>query len=179
MFEVKFLLDLYLHYGNSVFKDQGYEIYARQQERIMDSHIATEPPLNNPSGDKIKEVLEKAETIAVVGLSINPDRDSYRVAAYLKEMGYKIIPVNPTQTEILGEKSYPDLESIQEKIDIVDIFRKPDAIPGIVDQAIKMKAGCVWMQLGLSNNESAAKAKKAGLTVVQSMCIKVEHSRFF
>jgi hypothetical protein len=145
----------------------------------MTTHNACEFPTVNSSQDLIREILTSAKTIAVVGLSDNPERDSYKVAAYLKTKGYKIIPVNPAKDEILGEKSYPDLQSIPDKIDIVDIFRKPDAIPEIVDEAINIKAKTVWMQLGLSHNESARKAEEKGLKVVQSKCIKVEHARLF
>jgi len=134
------------------------------------------PDANPPSGE-INTLLSRAHTVAVVGLSDNPGRDSYRVAVYLQEHGYRIIPVNPLKGEILGEKSYPDLGSVPEKIDIVDIFRAVDAIPGIVDEAIKVGAGAVWMQLGLAHNESAKKARDAGLFVVQSKCMKVEHHK--
>jgi uncharacterized protein len=127
--------------------------------------------------NEIKEILLNNKTIAIVGLSDNPEKDSNKVGKYLKENGYKIIPVNPGRDEILGEKSYPDLASIPEKVDIVDIFRSVDAIPGIVDEAIKIKAKVVWMQLGLAHKESANKAQNAGLKVVQSKCLKMEHSR--
>ncbi|SFM79118.1 CoA-binding protein [Thermodesulforhabdus norvegica] len=136
-----------------------------------------EIPEYNPPDDEIVEILKTARTVAVVGLSDKPDRDSYRVAKYLKEHGYKIIPVNPRCSEILGEKCYPDLSSVPEKIDVVDIFRKPEAVPPIVDEAIKVGAGTVWMQLGIAHNEAAEKARKAGLRVVMSRCIKIEHSR--
>ncbi len=136
-----------------------------------------EVPGFNPLDDEIKEILLENKTIAIVGLSDNPERDSNKVGKYLKEHGYKIIPVNPGKKEILGEKSYPDLASIPEKVDIVDIFRSVEAIPGIVDEAIKIKAKVVWMQLGLAHNESAKKAQKAGLKVVQSKCLKVEHTK--
>lgn len=145
----------------------------------MDNRITTETPKGNPSPEEIKEILENAETIAVVGLSDNPERDSFSVASYLKKKGYKIIPVNPLKEEVLGEKCYPDLKSINEKIDIVDIFRKPEAVPEIVDQAIQIKAGCIWMQHGISHSEAAEKASKAGIPVIQSQCIKIEHSRYF
>lgn len=136
-----------------------------------------EVPGCNPPDDDIKNILETSKTIAIVGLSNSPERDSYKVASYLKEHGYKIIPVNPDVKKILEEKSYPDLFSIPEKIDVVDIFRKVEAIPGIVDEAIRIKAKVVWMQLGLAHNESAQKAMDAGLKVVQSKCMKVEHSK--
>jgi len=134
-------------------------------------------PESNPPDDEIKAIFENSKTIAVVGLSDKPERDSYSVAEYLKEHGYTIIPVNPTKPEILGEKSYPDLASIPIQVDIVDIFRNIDAIPGIVDEAIKIKAKAVWMQLGLAHNESARKATAAGLVAVQSKCMKIEHQK--
>ncbi len=134
-------------------------------------------PDGNPPGEEIVKLLQHARTIAVVGLSDKPERDSYEVAHYLKEHGFRVIPVNPAKKSILGETSYPDLSSIPEKIDVVDIFRQVDAIPGIVDEAIKVGAGAVWMQLGLAHAESAKKARDAGLVVVQSKCMKIEHSR--
>jgi predicted CoA-binding protein len=130
----------------------------------------------NPTKDEIRNILIKYKTIAVVGLSDKPERDSYDVAKYMKEHGYTIIPVNPANSEILGEKCYPDLVSIPQRVDIVNIFRKIDAIPGMVDEAMKIKAKVVWMQLGLAHDEAAQKAKEAGLVVVQSKCIKVEHA---
>jgi predicted CoA-binding protein len=134
-------------------------------------------PESNPPDDEIRAILENSKTIAVVGLSDKPERDSYSVAEYLKEHGYTIIPVNPAKAEILGEKSYPDLASIPVEVDVVDIFRNIDAVPGVVDEAIKIKAKAVWMQLGLAHNESARKAAAAGLKAVQSKCMKIEHQK--
>jgi predicted CoA-binding protein len=131
----------------------------------------------NATNDEIRNILVNYKTVAVVGLSDKPERDSHAVALYLKAHGYTIIPVNPANSEILGEKCYPDLVSIPQQVDIVDIFRKIDAIPAIVDEALKIKAKVVWMQLGLAHAEAAQKAKEAGLFVVQSRCIKVEHAR--
>jgi len=136
-----------------------------------------EMPDKNPIHDDIKRLLESSKTIAVVGLSDKPERDSYRVAKYMKDAGYRIIPVNPTKTNILGEPCYASLNDIPEPVDIVDIFRKPDAIPPIVDAAIEIGAKAVWMQRGLAHHESAEKARGAGLDVVQSKCIKVEHKK--
>ena len=143
----------------------------------MTEKQSCELPESNPLDEEIRKILENSKTIAVVGLSDKPGRDSYRVARYLKENGYKIVPVNPTKPAILGEKSYPDLASIPIQIDIVDIFRNIDAIPGIVEEAIKIRAKVVWMQLGLAHNESARKATAAGLTAVQSKCLKIEHEK--
>jgi predicted CoA-binding protein len=143
----------------------------------MAPNESCEFPESNPPNDAIRRILENSRTIAIVGLSDKPERDSFRVASYLKDHGYTIIPVNPTKMEILGEKAYPDLASIPTQVDVVDIFRKVDAIPGIVDEAIRIQAKVIWMQLGLAHNESARKATEAGLSVVQSKCLKVEHQK--
>ena len=145
----------------------------------MSETLSCEMPESNPLEIEIKEILESSKIIAVVGLSDKPERDSYRVAKYLKDHEYTIIPVNPAKAEILGEKSYPDLSSIPFRVDVVDIFRNIEAVPALVDEAIKIKAKVVWMQLGLAHNESARKARDAGLVVVQSKCIKIEHARMF
>ncbi|UCF58205.1 MAG: CoA-binding protein, partial [Deltaproteobacteria bacterium] len=110
-----------------------------------------------------EEILSSSRTIAVVGLSPKPNRPSYRVASYLKEQGYRIIPVNPKATEILGEVCYPNLSSIPEPVDVVDIFRRPEDVTGIVEETIKIGAKAVWMQEGVINEEAAAQAKQAGL----------------
>jgi predicted CoA-binding protein len=127
--------------------------------------------------DSIKRILTEFKTIAVVGLSPKPDRPSYRVASYLKSKGYRIIPVNPNATEILGEKCYPNLSSIPEKVEVVDIFRRPEDVPPIVDEAIKVGAKAIWMQEGITDEESARKAEKAGLLVVMDRCMYKEHAR--
>jgi len=139
--------------------------------------MGCELPDYNPPDEEVVELLKSAKTVAVVGIAHKEDRDSYKVAKYLKEHGYKIIPVNPKYKEVLGEPCYPDLKSVPEKIDVVDIFRNIDAIPGIVDEAINVGAGAVWMQLGLAHNESAEKARQAGLKVVMNKCMKIEHQR--
>ncbi len=127
--------------------------------------------------EKICEILQASKTVAVVGLSPNPERDSHEVAQYLQEAGYKIIPINPKADEILGEKAYPDLASVPEEIDVVDIFRRPEHVPPIVDEAIKAGANTVWMQLGVVNEEAAEKAAEAGLDVVMDRCMLREHKR--
>ncbi len=129
----------------------------------------------NPSSEKIKAILEKYRTVAIVGLSPKPERDSHKVAGYLKDHGYRIVPVNPGQKEILGEKSYPDLKAIPFPVDIVDIFRRPEAVPAVVDDAIEVSAKVVWTQLGIVHNQAADKARRAGLEVVMNKCIKIEH----
>ncbi|MAZ59682.1 MAG: CoA-binding protein [Chloroflexi bacterium] len=116
--------------------------------------------------DLVEEQLRNSQTIAVVGLSDNPDRFSYRVAKYLQDQGYRIIPVNPMLEEVLGEKSYPDLNAVPEPIDMVDIFRRSELVAPVVDQAIEVKAKYIWMQDGVIDQESAAKAEHAGIPVV-------------
>jgi uncharacterized protein len=127
--------------------------------------------------DQIGEVLAKAKTIAVVGLSSSPMRPSYGVAAYMQGQGYKIIPVNPTINGALGEKAYPALSDVPEKIDIVDIFRRSEAVPEIVDEAIKLKVPMIWMQEDVIHEEAAAKARAAGIAVVMDTCILKEHRK--
>lgn len=136
-------------------------------------------PLANASDEEIKAILKQAKTVAVVGLSDNPDRESYQVAAYLKAQGYRIIPVNPNIQEVLGERAYPTLLDIPKDInvDVVDIFRRPEFIPEIVEQAIARGAKAVWMQKGLAHNAAADKARAAGLSVVMDRCMMVEHRR--
>ncbi len=143
------------------------------------SEVECQLPEFNPEDEEIRGILENNRTIAVVGLSTNPDKDSHRVARYLKEQGYQIVPVNPKNEEILGEKCYASLKEIPFSVDIVDIFRKIEAIPAVVDEAIATGAKVVWMQLGLAENQSAHKARSAGLQVVMNKCIKIEHSRYF
>jgi len=125
----------------------------------------------------LKEILLSAKTIASVGISSNREKDSYWVASYLKEQGYRIIPVNPTTNEILGEKAYPDLESVPGKIDVVQVFRKPEDVPPVVDSAIKVGAKVIWMQDGISHQEAAQKASEAGLQVVMDACMRATHRR--
>ena len=125
----------------------------------------------------INRILEESRTIAVVGLSAKPDRSSYDVAAFLQSNGYKIIPVNPNLSSVLGEKSYPDLSSIPEPVDVVDIFRKSEDVGPIVDEVIKVGARTVWMQLGIVNEEAAKKAQDAGLNVIMDRCMKREYGK--
>jgi len=128
---------------------------------------------------ELREVLGTARTIAVVGLSDKPDRDSNEVARYLQSQGYRIVPVNPMLAEVLGEKSYPSLTAIppEVKVDIVDVFRRSDQVPPIVDEAIARGDRVVWMQLGVEHPAAAAKARSAGLTVFENLCIMVQHRR--
>ena len=134
-----------------------------------------EIPDHNPPPEKIRAILENYKRVAIVGLSPKPERDSHKVAKYLKENHYEIVPVNPGQKEILGETCYPNLKAIPFQVDLIDIFRKSDAIPLVVDDAIAIGAKIVWMQLGLANNRAAKKARNAGLEVIMNKCIKIEH----
>ena len=129
------------------------------------------------SDKEMKEILLSARTIASVGLSSNQEKESYWIVAYLKEQGYRIFPVNPTATEILGEKAYPDLSSIPEKVDVVQVFRKPEDVPPVVDEAIKIGAKVVWMQEGIRHEEAARKAQAAGLQVIMDACMRATHRR--
>lgn len=126
----------------------------------------------------IRSILAQTRTIAIVGLSKDPQRPSYFVASYLKHEGYRIIPVNPSAAEILGERSYPDLLSIPEPVDLVDIFRPAAACVEIVQQAIDIEAKAVWLQLRIVNLEAARQAEEAGLRVVMDRCVKMEHGRY-
>jgi predicted CoA-binding protein len=127
--------------------------------------------------DPILEILKKYKTIAVVGLSSNPSRPSFGVSEYMQGARYRIIPVNPNETEVLGEKSYAQLEDVPEKIEIVDVFRRSENVPPVVESAIRVGAKVVWMQLGVQNAEAAERARAAGLVVVEDACILVEHKR--
>ena len=129
------------------------------------------------SSSALSELFQTSHTIAVVGLSSKRSRPSYGVSQYLQMNGYRVIPVNPLEAEVLGEKSYPDLDSIPEKIDIVDIFRRSEYVPDIVDAAIRVGARCVWMQEGVVHEDAAAKARSAGLMVVMDRCTLKEHRR--
>ena len=129
------------------------------------------------SADPIFDLLTKYKTIAVVGLSSNPTRPSYGVTEYMQSSGYHIIPVNPNETDVLGEPSYANLEEVPQKIEIVDIFRRAEEIPPVVDAAIRVGAKVVWMQQGITNEPAAEKARAAGITVVMDACILIEHKR--
>jgi len=138
--------------------------------------MACEFPTVNANQDEIQQIFSEVKTIAVVGLSPNPSKDSHRVAKYLQSVGYKIIPVYPKEDEILGEKVYRSLADIPEPVDMVNIFRKADVVPSIVE-ACKARGDVkvVWMQVGIVNNEAAEVAKSAGMKVVQSRCAMVDH----
>lgn len=125
--------------------------------------------------DPIEKIYKESKTIAVIGASDNPRRPSYDVAKYLQGQGFKIIPVNPALKELFGEKSYPDLLAIPEPVDVVDVFRNPDAVPAIVEQAIAKQAKVVWMQPGAENMQAAERAMEAGLEVIMGVCMMREH----
>jgi len=134
------------------------------------SHLAA-------GGDPIAEILKKCKTIAVVGLSSNPMRPSHEVSEYMQRAGYRIIPVNPNETEVLREKSYARLEDVPEKVDVVNIFRRAEEVPPVVESAIRIGVPVVWMQLGIENEAAGEKARAAGLVVVEDACILVEHNK--
>lgn len=136
-----------------------------------------QPPASYHDEATITRLLDTVKTIAVVGLSSNPDRPGYTVPAYLQKHGYRIIPVNPALQQALGEKAYPDLLSLPEPVDLVQIFRRSEAVPPFVEQAIQIGARAVWMQLGIVNEEAARLAREAGLDVVMDACMMVEHRR--
>ena len=123
------------------------------------------------------EILRGAKTIAVVGLSANPARPSHEVAAYLQRAGYRIIPVNPKEKEVLGEKAYARLEDVPEKVDIVDVFRRTEEVGAVVESAIAIGAKVVWMQLGIADGVAAEKARARGLMVIEDACLLVEDKR--
>ena len=125
--------------------------------------------------DPILQILKKYKTIAVVGLSSNPARASYEVAQYMQRAEYRIVPVNPNETGVLGENSYARLEDVPEKIEIVNVFRRSEDVPPVVEGAIKIGAKVVWMQLGIENAAAAERAQAAGLIVVEDACVLVEH----
>src|SRR5579863_10099257 len=129
------------------------------------------------SSDPILDLLRSSKTIAVVGLSSNPARPSNEVATYFQSVGYRIIPVNPNESEVLGEKSYTRLEDIPEPIDIVDVFRRSEDVPPVAVSAIAINAKVLWLQLGIENAASAEKASAAGLTVVENSCLLIEHKK--
>jgi uncharacterized protein len=129
--------------------------------------------------DPIRELLARVKTIAVVGLSDSPMRPSHGVSAYLQLQGYRIIPVNPRITEVLGEKSYGSLLEVPEKIDVVDVFRRPEFVDEIVEQAIQLKIPAIWLQEDVINERAAQRARKAGMFVVMDRCILKEHRARF
>ena len=135
------------------------------------------PDGTKATSDPVAEILREAKTIAVVGLSGNPARPSHEVAAYLQRVGYRIIPVNPNEKEVLGEKAYARLEDVPEKVDIVDVFRRAEEAASVVESAIGIGAKVVWMQLGIEDGVAAEKARGRGLAVIEDACLLVEDKR--
>ena len=133
-------------------------------------------PHRNPSDQDLKRLLSAASTIAVVGASSNPERPSNGIMRKLKSVGYRVIPVNPNEAEVLGERAYASLLDIPEPIDIVDVFRRPEYTPAIADDAVKVGAKALWLQSGVSNEDAAARATTGGLVVVMNACIGVMHA---
>ncbi|MGA8276339.1 MAG: CoA-binding protein [Thermoplasmata archaeon] len=133
----------------------------------------------NPPEDVLRRALSEARTVAVVGLSDKPERDSNQVARYLRGQGYRVVPVNPVLSEVLGERSYPRIAAIPPDlpVDVVDIFRRSEEVPAIMDEAIARKVPVVWMQLGISNEEAATSGRQAGLVVVENSCLMTQHRR--
>lgn len=128
---------------------------------------------------RLRRILSSSKKVAVVGLSANWYRPSYFAAKYLLDHGYEIFPVNPNYEEVLGRPCYPDLKSLPERVDVVDIFQKPERVPALVDDAIEIGARVVWMQIGIVHEEAAKRAREAGLEVVMNRCMKIEYARLF
>jgi predicted CoA-binding protein len=129
----------------------------------------------NPSPDELANILRTAHTIAIVGASSDPSRPSHRVMAMLQEAGYQVIPVNPKETSILGQKAYASLPEIPQQVDIVDVFRRPEHVRAVAEEAIQIGAKVLWLQLGVVNEEAVLRAQAAGLTTVMNKCIAVVH----
>ncbi len=133
--------------------------------------------MTQPTNDEMTQFLTQVKTIAVVGLSDDPARISYEVAAYLQAQGYEIVPVNPNARMVLGRPAKPSLRDVSDEVDVVDVFRKSEAVSDIVDDAIAIGAKGIWLQLGISDHEAEKRAKDAGLFVVSNRCLMVEHRR--
>ncbi|HZR80196.1 MAG TPA: CoA-binding protein [Candidatus Binatia bacterium] len=133
----------------------------------------------NPPDDEIRRILATPRTVAVVGCSPDPARDSHRIARLLADRGHRVIPVNPTCSEVLGRRCYPDLESIPEPVDMVDVFRRSEHVSGVADEAIAVGARVLWLQLGVIDHDAALRARAAGITVVMDRCPAIEYRRLF
>jgi predicted CoA-binding protein len=131
----------------------------------------------NPDDEAIRRLLEKVRRIAVVGLSPKPHRDSHRVARYLLESGYEIVPVYPREEQILGQRVYRRVQDVPGAVDLVDVFRRSEELPEVIDDALAARAGVLWLQLGCIDESGARRAQDAGLTVVMDRCLMVEHAR--
>jgi uncharacterized protein len=133
-------------------------------------------PHTNPTDDQIRQLLESASTIAIVGASGNPDKASYGIMRRLQQVGYKVVPINPRETEVLGERSYASLSEVPEAIDIVDVFRRAEDTPAIADEAVAIGARALWLQTGISNEDTAARGAAGGLMVVMDACLATAHT---
>jgi predicted CoA-binding protein len=163
-------------YGKFTFGD----LNSPSTQKVMkkDLKMNCEFPNLNETNEDVKEIFAQTKTIAIVGLSPNEEKDSNKVARYLQNASFKIIPIYPKEDTILGEKVYRSLDEVQEKIDMVDMFRKPEVANTLVEQISKRDdVKCLWLQLGIVNNEAAQKAKDLGLKVVQNKCTKIEHKK--
>jgi len=132
-------------------------------------------PFQNPDDDDVRRLLQRVRRIAVVGLSPKPHRDSHRVARYLLERGYEILPVYPREDEILGQKAYRRVQDVPGTVDLVDVFRRSEELPAVIDDALAARAGALWLQIGCLDEGGARRAREAGLTVVMDRCLMVEH----
>jgi len=130
----------------------------------------------NPSDEQLRQLLVDADIIAMVGASSDPEKPSHGIMRKLQQVGYRVIPVNPRETEVLGEKAYGALEEIPDPVDIVDVFRRPEDTPPIADQAVRVGAKAIWLQIGISNDDTAARAEAGGLLAVMDTCIAVTHT---
>jgi uncharacterized protein len=151
-----------------------YHFFGPVHPISMHIHLPESVP---KSADPVTDLLRQSKTIAVVGLSSDPMRPSHGVAAYLQSAGYTIIPVNPNESVVLGEKSYARLEDIPVPIDIVDVFRRPELVPPVAESAIAIHAKCLWLQQGITNEAAAEKAQAAGLVVIEDACLMIEYKR--
>ena len=131
---------------------------------------------SNPPDEALRQILSNASTIAVVGASSKPDRSSHGIMRRLQQVGYRVVPVNPNETEVLGERAYPSLKDVPIKIDIVDVFRRPEFTPAIADDAVAIGAKVLWLQSGIENEDAAARAEAGGLKVVMDACLATVHS---
>jgi predicted CoA-binding protein len=149
-----------------------------QQDGVGGNSPVNQGHFAKTAADRLR-ILERYRRIAMVGLSSNPFRPSHFAALYLLAEGYEVIPVNPREVQVLGQKSYPSVSAIPGGVEVVDIFREPAAVPAIVEEAVAISAKVIWMQLGVINDQAAARAEEAGLEVVMDRCMKIEHARFF
>lgn len=141
--------------------------------------MASDERFTNPPDDVIRDILATPRTIAVVGCSANPARDSHDIARLLRRRGHRVIPVNPAETSVLGERSFPTLLDVPEPVDVVDVFRRPEFVAAVARDAIAIGARVLWLQLGVIDVQAALEARRAGLTVVMDRCPKIEYARLF